>query len=251
MGAGQPGKGEAAYQKATADRAQRPSISKRKKAHMKNIWTYSSILTLFLFFPSDFVVAAPGDTLCVQGNGVNVRTGPGKDFPILVQVSRDTKVIEGLSQGDWVSVKLSETGETGWIHATLLKSQEEADTARELDEVAELSELASEKHLLVKIGVVDIQRIILESKWGKEIREYVKDLIPLRSKEDLAKTEQEFINRIIRDVEVIIEEYAREKGFSLIIRRREVLFFIEERFDITDDIIRRYDEQIEALRAKP
>jgi len=237
MAAGRPGKGGADYQRDTGDREKYLSISKQMKAHMKNIWTYLCILTLFLFFPSDFVVAAPGDTLCVQGNAVNVRTGPGKDFPILVQVSRDTEVIEGLSQGDWVGVKLSETGETGWIHATLLKSQEEADTARELDEVAELSELASEKHLLVKIGVVDIQRIILESKWGKEAREYVEDLIPLRSKENLAKTEQEFISRIIRDVEVIIEEYARERSFSLIIRRREVLFFTEERFDITDHII--------------
>lgn len=242
---------------------------------MKNIWKYLIIVTLCLFLSIDSLDATAENILFVQGNRVNVRKGPGTNFPVIMQLKNNTRVIERLRQGDWVAVKVSGAVENGWIHDTLLQNEKieyskasmsskgdyakgeaststvastlsKVDTSPGLKKVEISSEPLSEQYLFEKVGVVDIQRIIYECKKGKEAQKYVENLISMRSEKDLKRTEHKLINQIIKDITVVVEKYAREKGFSLIFTKREVLFFIEERFDITDEIIRLYDERVEA-----
>lgn len=245
---------------------------------MKNIWTYLTILTLCLFFSIDAVDAEADTTLYVHGQGilVNVREGPGIDFPVIMKLGNGTKVIERLRQENWVAVKVSGWNQIGWIHATLLKREKNDDSndrtsskedyanrevsrspaasirskaTRELEKVDISPGSVSGKYLYAKIGVVDIQKIIFDSKMGKAARKYIEDLGSLKSEEDLARTKKKMKNQIIKDTEIIIEKYAIEKGFSLIIRKQAVLFSVKVRFDITDDIIRIYDERVKALRS--
>ena len=244
---------------------------------MKNLWTYF-ILTLCLFLSIDAMDAVADSTLYVhvQGTLVNVREGPGTDFPVIMKLGNGTKVTEILRQESWVAVKVSGRDQIGWIHATLLKrekiedskdsiSSKEDYTNREASRppAASIRSKATQKlkkvdispgsisgkYLYAKIGVVDIQKIIFDCKMGKEARQYIKDLTSSKSEKDLARTKQKLINQIIQDTEVIVEKYAVEKGFSLIIRKQAVLFSVDVRFDITDDIIRIYDERVEALRS--
>ncbi len=67
------------------------------------------------------VLAAPGDTLVVIGDGVNVRFGPSTDAHIRMQVYRNQRVKELQREGDWVRVEtVGGGGQEGWIHGSLL-----------------------------------------------------------------------------------------------------------------------------------
>jgi Bacterial SH3 domain len=67
------------------------------------------------------VVAAPGDSLVVTGDLVNVRAGPAMDDRVNLQVRRDQRALELAREGEWVRVKLAGRGEEGWIHRSLLE----------------------------------------------------------------------------------------------------------------------------------
>ena len=67
------------------------------------------------------VLAAPGDTLVVIGDGVNVRFRPSTDAHISMQVYRNQRVTELQREGDWVRVEIAGGGgQEGWIHGSLL-----------------------------------------------------------------------------------------------------------------------------------
>jgi hypothetical protein len=68
-------------------------------------------------------LGATGDVLTVLGDHVNVRAGPGTDSGVVMQVSRNQRVVEIGRQGDWVHVEITGAGgATGWIHDSLVAS---------------------------------------------------------------------------------------------------------------------------------
>lgn len=78
-------------------------------------------LLVFLLTTST-TLAAPGDTLYIRGNHVNVRAAPTLKAPILQQVHYGQVVIEIGRQGKWVKVSLSRSKvKMGWIYGTLVK----------------------------------------------------------------------------------------------------------------------------------
>jgi hypothetical protein len=67
------------------------------------------------------VLAATGDALIVQGDGVNVRSGPSGDAAVRMRVHRHQQVIELQREGRWVRAEIAGTdGQEGWIHSSLL-----------------------------------------------------------------------------------------------------------------------------------
>jgi len=65
--------------------------------------------------------AAPGDALFVQGDRVNVRAGPGRSQPVLMQLDEGRAVTERARRGDWVEVAIPGTAAGGgWIHRSLV-----------------------------------------------------------------------------------------------------------------------------------
>jgi hypothetical protein len=64
-------------------------------------------------------LGAAGDVLTVIGDRVNVRSGPGTDRDVTMQVSRNQRLIEIERAGDWVHAEISGTGADGWIHGSL------------------------------------------------------------------------------------------------------------------------------------
>ena len=69
------------------------------------------------------VLGATGDVLTVLGDRVNVRAGPGTDSGVVMQVSRNQRLVEIGRQGDWVHVEITGAGgATGWVHDLLVAS---------------------------------------------------------------------------------------------------------------------------------
>ncbi|MEW6426100.1 MAG: N-acetylmuramoyl-L-alanine amidase [Bacillota bacterium] len=67
----------------------------------------------------------PGRQLVVQGDGVNIRSGPGTTHDILSQVSRGARLPVLDRQAEWYKVQLP-GGQTGWIIAWYAKEEPES-----------------------------------------------------------------------------------------------------------------------------
>jgi hypothetical protein len=66
-------------------------------------------------------LGAAGDVLTVTADRVNVRSGPSTERDVLMQVSRNQRLLEIERQGDWVHAEISGTGGArGWIHDSLV-----------------------------------------------------------------------------------------------------------------------------------
>jgi uncharacterized protein YraI len=70
---------------------------------------------------AELALAAPGDGLMVTGRLVNVRAGPGMDYPVRLQVDRNQPAVELAREGEWVQVDLTDRAAQGWIHQSLLQ----------------------------------------------------------------------------------------------------------------------------------
>jgi hypothetical protein len=82
-------------------------------------------------FPGAPALAAPGDTLVVTGDDVNVRVGPSSNARVKMRVYQDQQVMELQRQGDWVRAEIGGTGgQDGWIHGSLLAPPDGERVAR-------------------------------------------------------------------------------------------------------------------------
>jgi outer membrane protein len=59
---------------------------------------------------------------------------------------------------------------------------------------------------------------------------------------ELEKKEQTLLQRVLQDVSFIIERVAKDKGYAMIVERRGLLYASAE-VDLTDEIIRVYDQE--------
>ncbi len=74
------------------------------------------IIVFFLLIPA---LTAAAQTVSVKKDGINVRTGPGTNFPVYMELFKGypLKVIE--KKGDWLKVSDFEN-DKGWIFASLV-----------------------------------------------------------------------------------------------------------------------------------
>lgn len=70
--------------------------------------------------PTAGTVTTVSGTATVTGNSVNVRTGPGTNFPVVTQVNKGAVVTLKDSAFGWYRVVLADGSTTGWIAAWLL-----------------------------------------------------------------------------------------------------------------------------------
>lgn len=59
--------------------------------------------------------------LTVSGAVVNLRQGPGTNFPIVTQVEQGDRLFEFARDGQWINVETETTGYSGWIYGTLVR----------------------------------------------------------------------------------------------------------------------------------
>ncbi len=89
---------------------------KKTRAHSPMHKAIFSILTLFLLLPG---LAIAAQVVSVKKDGVNVRTGPGTNFPVYMELFQGypLKVVE--KKGDWLKVSDFEN-DSGWIFSSLV-----------------------------------------------------------------------------------------------------------------------------------
>jgi hypothetical protein len=80
----------------------------------------SLLIAVLLLGGPGWALAAPGQTLIVTGNRVNVRYGPSADAKVRMKITRDQLVRELERQGDWVRAEIVGAGASGWISSSLL-----------------------------------------------------------------------------------------------------------------------------------
>ena len=67
------------------------------------------------------LIAATGDSLSITVSRANVRSGPSRNHPVIMQLSRGGKVVELQRQNGWVEITSGRTDpKSGWIHSALV-----------------------------------------------------------------------------------------------------------------------------------
>jgi N-acetylmuramoyl-L-alanine amidase len=74
---------------------------------------FSIILIFGTFLPQGKGVASSG-TVTISTDTVNVRSGPGLSYPLVLTAKRGEKYSIVKENGDWIEIKLS-LGQTGWV----------------------------------------------------------------------------------------------------------------------------------------
>ncbi|MBN1936460.1 MAG: protein kinase [Anaerolineae bacterium] len=72
--------------------------------------------------PTPKKTATPAWSAQVSGENVNLRTGPGKVYPVLAVLKQGTRltVLERTDEVDWFRVRVNETDQLGWISVTVI-----------------------------------------------------------------------------------------------------------------------------------
>ena len=89
---------------------------------MSAVCKASAAATVIVASLTGAALAAPGDIHRVTGAEiVNLRAGPSDESNIRGRVDQGDEVIELTGEGNWVGVRVLDTGEEGWIYGGLLE----------------------------------------------------------------------------------------------------------------------------------
>lgn len=187
-----------------------------------------------------------GDLMTLQQDA-NLREGPDIQKAVIVSLRKGTEVVEMKQKFGWSQVDIPAKGISGWIHSSLLAEKKVGKQAAPKDDSAKPADRPQKKnrkdsvHNTIRLGVIDVQEIIEHSLKGKELRAQYKEQAA-QDPSDASDMEQELITEILYDVKEIVEAYAEEKGFTHVLNRNAGgLVFVEKSFDITSEVIERYD----------
>ncbi len=119
-----------------------------------------------------------------------------------------------------------------------LNSLEKAKKSLVQEKVKEIKKLEEE---LAKQGAI-LNPEIKQKKEG-ELEKMMAEYQKMRrdSEEELQKNEAEFIQKIILDVQKLLAKIAADEGYSAILNKQAVLYLPDE-FDLTDRVIKQFNE---------
>src|SRR3546814_1274115 len=90
---------------------------------MRAFLTHSIFALAFGLSVVSGTMAAPGDILYAQKNGVNVRSAPNSSSAVVLTLNMGHKLVEFERRAEWVHIGVDRTeGKEGWIHAGLVGS---------------------------------------------------------------------------------------------------------------------------------
>jgi len=130
-----------------------------------------------------------------------------------------------------VQVNIPALKKQGWIHFSLVKRIP-----------------STSSHILPQsvIGIIDIQRVLNESIQGIAAKEKLDHIQKRSGSEQIENTEKQIISGILLEIEVIVTAYAQKNGFTHILNTNSgAVFYHDTVYDITNDIIREYNEQLQ------
>jgi len=222
---------------------------------------FAFLLLLWSAAPAAAGPDAGGPGRAFISRDANLRVSPAETAAIIAPLLKGTPVLIQVRHKEWVRVEVPGLSTTGWVHAPLVSenadsNNESAESAAGQAETKKV--IAAEERKIRKktateqpsarplplIGVIDVQQVIDRSQRGMAAREKFEELRRSGQTEQLDRAEEEIISGVIVEIRSIVEAYAREKGFTHILNSNAgAVFYNDDSFNITDDIIRAYDRQ--------
>lgn len=121
------------------------------------------------------------------------------------------------------------------VQAYLEEKQREYDSRRmELERLKE--QFGTQQHTLNVQTRAEMQRTIEED--DRKLRRFQED-----TQLEISRRRDEILARESEKIQIIINEYAKEKGFAAIFLRNESQIYVDPALDFTQEIIRIYNER--------
>ena len=159
----------------------------------------------------------------------NLRTGPGTDFPVITTLHTSTSIFWLKEENQWIEIEIPGVNK-GWVHSSLVK--------KNISAAVSLNTQAS-------IAVIDIQRVLNESGPGKAAKEKLTMLQQDKETTGRESIEEQIISDVLLEIQFIVETYAQKHGYTHVLNKNSgALFYHEPFYDITSDIIKKYDQRI-------
>lgn len=202
---------------------------------MKNLH-FTTLLIILLVSASSSVFAANATSLLLLEDA-NLRSGPGTEFPIITTLYADTEVSSLKREDQWVQIDVPDIEKQGWIHSSLVKENLFSSVAGRIQPV---------------IGIIDIQRVLNESKPGIAAKEKFDQLREINEQKSFEKIEEQIVAGIIVEIQTIVTSYAAQNGYTHILNKNSgAVFYYDDVFDITSDIINTYNQQVRQSNRHP
>ncbi|RJQ50279.1 MAG: OmpH family outer membrane protein [Nitrospiraceae bacterium] len=116
------------------------------------------------------------------------------------------------------------------------------DKRKELGKLNE--ELQKQSSILTQDAIKEKQEE--RDRLGRDFQRIVKD-----SEEEVEKKRADFMDRILKDLAEIIRKTGEEEGYTAIFEKAQGgIMFIQEKLDLTDKIIKKYNEASKAAGTK-
>jgi outer membrane protein len=77
----------------------------------------------------------------------------------------------------------------------------------------------------------------------KEYQRFMKD-----AQDDLQAKNDEFTNRIVDEIVKVVQEFGRKNGYSYIFVKNEGMLYLDEKVDLTDDILKQFNAVRKAVK---
>ena len=130
------------------------------------------------------------------------------------------------------ALNLSEAGKEAkeQLAAKVKKYQDEINTKQE--ELKKLKDDLEKQSVLLSEAARGAKEKDYQQKL-KEFQRFTKD-----AQDELQAKDEEFTKKIIEELERVIQEFGRKNGYSFIFVRNEGMMYVDEKADVTDDVLK-------------
>jgi len=111
-------------------------------------------------------------------------------------------------------------------------SKHEAEKNSREDELKKLKAELEKQNILLNESARNAKEKDYQQKL-KEYQRFIKDV-----NDELQAKDEELKNKIIEEAFKTTQEFGRKNGFSLIVAKSEMLMYMDEKIDITDEVVK-------------
>lgn len=154
--------------------------------------------------------------------------------------------------------------EMKFAYVDLQKALNECMAGKEAKEILEKEKDKKQKEIEKQEKKIDALKAEIESKKTvlseealqkkqedldrllRQLKRFVQD-----SNDELQKKQQQYTNKILSELVEVVNEIGKQRGYTIIFERVPgVLLYVDEAIDITDEVIKLYDEKYQKEKAK-
>jgi outer membrane protein len=137
---------------------------------------------------------------------------------------------------------LSDAGKDAKEQLSLRAAKYEADKNIKEDELKRLKGELEKQSVLLSENARGAKEKDYQQKL-KEYQRFLKD-----AQEDLQAKNDEFTNKIVDEIVKLVQEYGKKSGFTLIFVKNESMIFMDDKVDLTEELLKQFNAARKAVR---